>query len=318
MPELSRNSSGKPQTPPDERVASVAAAQHGVVSGRQLVSLGIDENSIAYRVRVGRLHRVHRGVYAVGHDNLSGLGRFLAAVLAFGPGTVLSHFSAAAVWGFWKHRGDEVDVTLTRHVRSRPGIRAHHARTLDVTDTTLHARIPTTTPARTLLDLADVIRSDRALRRAVHEAEVQRRVSHHQLHAQLARAAGRRGAARLAAIVALGPAPTRSGLEDATLDLLHRHGFPRPQTNAILADVSGRPEVDFLFPDLRLVIEADGERYHGTPLARRADARKQAKIEAAGYRVVRLDESQVSGEEELTARRLWRAVEDQARAARPR
>lgn len=260
-------------------------------------------------MRVGRLHVVHRGVYAVGHGALAEHGRLLAAVLALGDGAVLSHISAAMLWGFWQpDQDDGVDVTVARRLRQRPGIRVHAVRALDPGDITRRARISVTVPARTLLDLADVVRSDRALRRSVHEAEVQRRVSHRQLQEQLDRAAGRRGASRLSKLIAVGPAPTRSELEDRTLELMRRHGFPRPETNVRLATMAGPVEVDFHFPDCGLVVETDGDAYHGTRLAREADARKQALLEAAGYRVIRLLWSEVTREQEQTVVRLRRAL----------
>jgi very-short-patch-repair endonuclease len=138
----------------------------------------------------------------------------------------------------------------------------------------------------------------------VHEAEVQRRVGHGRLAAQLARADGRRGAARLAAIVADGPAPTRSELEDRLLDLSSRHRLPRPRTNTRV----GAFEVDFLFPDHRLVVETDGDRYHATRAARRWDATRQARLEAAGYRVLRVTWEQVTAAEAQTADRLRQAL----------
>lgn len=324
---LSVNSSPKPRTPPDRQLAALATKQYGLATGAQLRALGIAPSDVAYRVRTGRLHRVHRGVYAVGHECLSVKGRSLAAVLAVGPGAALSHRAAGAQWGFLDWDGDEIEVTVAQRRQGRPGLRLHVVRALAPHDVTVRATIPVTTPARTLLDLADVL-GDRPLRRALHEAEVQRRVSHPQLIAQLARANGRRGAARLAALVADGPTPTRSELEDRLLELLARHGLPRPQTNVRLhgpprPQPNARPagltttiEVDFLFPALDLVIETDGERYHGTRLARAADARRQAELEAAGYRVLRLTWADVAQDEERTVARL-RSVLPQQRAARP-
>jgi very-short-patch-repair endonuclease len=251
-------------------------------------------------------------VYAVGHSDLSDHGRFRAALLAIGRDAVLSHCPAGALWGFWNWDRSAVDVTVPRRLRSRAGIRLHAVRALVARDSTHRSGIAVTTPARTLLDLADVVTSDRALRRAVHEAEVQRVVTHRQLRAQLRRADGRRGARRLAAIVATGPAPTRSELEDVTLELLRRHGFPRPQTNVRVRTVGQRAEVDFLFADLDLVIEADSARYHDTKPRREADARKQALLESAGYGVIRLDWLQVTHEEQHTVCRLRRVFAQQA------
>jgi very-short-patch-repair endonuclease/predicted transcriptional regulator of viral defense system len=285
-------------------VARLAARQHGVVTGRQLGALGLDRRAISYRVRVGRLHPLHRAVFAVGHAEISTEGRFLAAALAIGDGAAVGYLPAAILQCFWRPTErllrEPVDVIVNRRLKPREGIRLHLVRFLDERDVTRVKGIPVTTPARTLLDLADELRSDRALRRAVNEALVQRRVNERQLREQLARSNGRRGARRLAAIVADGPTPTRSGLEDQMLDLLRRHNFPRPLSNA---DVPGLGlEVDIFFPDHGLVIEVDSNRYHGTKLAREADARKQATLEAAGHRVIRIDEVQLMLEDQTVAR----------------
>lgn len=297
-------------------LAELVVKQHDVVTASQLRQLGIADGAIAYRVRTARLHKIHRGVYAVTRRSLSLDGRFLAAVLSVGEAAALSHISAAILWGFWPEPrdvdSDLVDVTATRKLRPRTDIRLHPERMLPAREVTRHRDIPVTMPARTLLDLASVVRSERELRRAVHQAEVERRVSHPKLEAQLARSQRHRGAAHLAAVIAPGPAPTRSELEDRALELLREIGFAAPLTNARIAELPGRPEVDFLFPDLRLVIETDGARYHDTPLARAADARKQAILEAAGYRVIRLTWNQVTRERAQTVARLRTVLELQS------
>jgi very-short-patch-repair endonuclease len=289
------------------RLAELARRQHGIVTAAQLRDLGLTMRAVQYRVSDGRLHPIHRGVYAVGHRNLSDNALFVAAVLAVGRDAALSHLSAAALWGFrnWnRNQGGWVDVTVPRRVKPRRGIRLHTVRSLAADDATQCAGIPTTTPARTLLDLADVL-NEKQLTRAVHEAEVQRRITPAALARRLDHANGRRGASRLAAVIALGPAPTRSDLEDLILEFLARHGFPRPRTNARVAG----EEVDFHFPSTRLVIEADSARYHGTEIRREADRRKQARLEAAGYHVIRLDWKQVTVKEAQTAQRLRHALE---------
>lgn len=284
----------------------MASRQFGVVTGGQLRGLGMTQRAIEGRVAAGRLHRLHRGVYAVGHQNLSTNASFIAAVLAVGDGAALSHASAAALFGFAAAEHGPVHVTVARRVAQRKGIAVHPVRALPVEDTTRHHGIWTTTAARTLLDLAGVL-TERALRRAVHEAEVQRRVNQRQLEDQLARANGRTGAALLEAVVADGPTPTRSELEERTLELLIECGY-QPKTNACVEDVPGEPEVDFFFPEFRLVVEADGGRYHDTPHRRREDAKKQALLEAHGYRVIRVTWHQVTRKKEQTALRLAAAT----------
>jgi very-short-patch-repair endonuclease len=298
------------------RVAATAARQHGLVTTAQLLAAGIVPDTITAWVRRGQLHRVHRGVYSVGHRALGNEGWLLAAVLAIGSDAAISHLSAGRLWGVVRDRinvrRSAVDVASPRRVRRRPDIRTHHAPGLDCGDRMVFGRIPITTPARTLLDLAGLLPEDR-LRRAVRQAEVERLVNRHDLRFQLSRApAGRPASSRLAAVIAIGPAPTRSELEDRTLDLLLRHDFPRPLVNVHVQALHRSFEVDFLFPELRLVLETDGDRYHGTRLAREADAQRQADLEAAGYRVVRLNWRQVTREQDQTVRRLRRIVADQA------
>jgi very-short-patch-repair endonuclease len=289
------------------RLAWLAERQHGIVTARQLIALGISATERRYRVRVGRLHPIHRGVYAVGHRDLSENGLFIAAVAAVGAEAALSHVSAAALWGLMQSTGD-VHVTTTRSIKPRPGIRLHVTRSLPPSDVTHHHGIPVTTPARTVFDLDQVL-SERNLRRLVHEGEVQRLVTNDDLREQLHRSPGRRVGPRLRAIVDEGPVRTRSEFEEVTYDLLRRNRFPRPTTNTPLPGLPSWLEVDFHFPGTSLVVEADGDQFHGTRWRRRRDARKQAMIEAAGFRVIRLTWEQVTGDEARTVRRLRRALE---------
>jgi very-short-patch-repair endonuclease len=305
--DLRANNRAQGQAPPDSRLASLASRQHGIVTARQLTALGISATERRYRVRVGRLHPIHRGVYAVGHRNLSENARFIAAVAAIGADAALSHVSAAALWSLTSS-GRDVDVTTTRGVKSRPGIRLHVVRALAPTDVTRRHGIPVTTPARTILDLADVF-DDRKLARTVHEGEVQRVVTNADLRAQLHRSAGRRGATKLASIVDEGPVRTRSELEEATYHLVRRNGFCRPEANTSLPGLPDWLEVDFHFPGTLLVLEVDGGQFHNTRWRRRLDARKQAILEAAGYRVLRLTWEQVTAEEEQTVQRIRQALE---------
>jgi very-short-patch-repair endonuclease len=283
-------------------MAAVASRQHGVITVAQLRALGLSVDEVKWRSRTGRLHPLHRGVYAVGHRKLTDESLFIAAVLAIGADAALSHLSAAQLYGLRRRRqGSWVDVSTTRRVRPRTHIRLHTVRTLERTK---RNGIPVTTPARTLLDLGDVL-PPRKHERAVHEAEVQRLVTIADLETQIAKSPGRRAATRLQAIIADGPAPTRSDLEDAMLALLKRHGLPRPTTNATI----GRDEIDLHFPGTNLVVELDGWRYHGTRIRHRLDARKQARLEAAGLRVLRADWHQVTVEQAQTAQRVRRALE---------
>jgi Protein of unknown function (DUF559) len=220
-------------------------------------------------------------------------GRFLAAVKACGPGAVLSHVSAAALWGFMQRDGRYPEITVVGTApRAHPGLRIHRTITLDRDDTARHRRMPITSPARTLLDLAARLDHD-ALRSATRRAQSLYRVNLRQLAAILARHRQRPGSARLARIIATGPAPTRSELEDATLDLVLRGGLTHPDVNVALW-LSGRRVVpDFRWPEQHLVVEADGAAWHDNQLAREDDAERQALLEAYGERVLRITWDQV-------------------------
>ncbi len=235
----------------------------------------------------GHLHPLHRGVYAVGHPNPPLQGRFLAAVKACGPTAVLSHFSAATHYGLiaWDDRHPEVTVTGTA-TRRHHGIRVHRTHVLDAEDVAHHLGLPITAPARTLADLAATFTAP-ALRRIVREALAQRLVDVPALITTLDRLGPRRGSARLTRVLA-NAAPTRSELEDVVLDLILQGGFAPPDVNVPL-NLHGRRVVpDFRWPAERLVLEADGAAFHDNPLARADDAERQALLEAAGERVLRV------------------------------
>src|SRR4051812_10716831 len=186
----------------DNRVAALAADQWGVLSIDELYACGLTHDGVWVRARNGRLHRLHRGVYAVGHTGLTLEGRFLAAVKACGPTATLSHFSAAALWGFmtWEERHPEVTVPGSA-ARTHDGINAHRSHTLTPGDVTRHKGIRVTTAARTLHDLSSKL-PFKALRRAARQAQSLRLLAPRDLPRTVA------------------PAATRSELEDMLLDLI--------------------------------------------------------------------------------------------------
>jgi hypothetical protein len=292
---------------PDVRVARLAAAQWGVVSAGELRELGIWGNAVSARVRRGWLHPLHRGVYAVGHANPPLQGLFLAAVKACGVGAVLSHFAAGAVLDLvrWDGRAPEVTV-LGRTRRLHSGIRVHRTDTLTAADVVVRDRTPMTSPARTLVDLAACLDA-RQLRRAVRHAQSLKRVTLRQLAETHGRLGPRRGSAKLAAILASGPAPTRSELEDVVLDLLLDGGLPKPDVNVPLT-LDGRTVIpDFRWPDRKLVVEADSTAWHDNKLAREDDAERQALLEAHGERVLRVTWDDAVSRRGQTLRRVWLA-----------
>jgi very-short-patch-repair endonuclease len=291
-------------------VQRLADRQHGLVTYAQLRAIGLSDGAIVRRLALGRLHRVHQGVYVVGRRELSREGVFLAAVLAVGDDAVLSHFAAAAFWECWKGRTLPVDVTVPRRLRPRPGIRPHGVDELPATAWTIERGIRVTTPARMIRDLAGTMYSERAFKRVVHEALAREIVDLSSLQAEIDRAGpGCRGIRRLRAEIVGGAKPTRSGLEDDVVEMLRRHDLPRFETNVHVPGTPDWVEVDVLFPAHKLVIEVDGGLWHSTPFRRDLDAYKQSLVEATGHRVIRLTDDDVAPRNEThTTTRIWRAL----------
>jgi hypothetical protein len=282
--------------PAEGAIAELAMRQHGVVARPQLVALGLGEDAIDWRVRKKGLHRVHRGVYAVGHLALTRNARFMAAVLACGEGAALSHFSAAVLWGMLDDRWTELHVTAPGRRRVK-GVVVHQAPLEG--ERVRRLGIVVTTPGRTLVDLADVVRKRRTLERAFDEAEYLR-LDWRGATPRL----GRRGSGLLASVLAVhtpGSTRTHPGLEEQFLAFLDERGFPRPEVNV---HVEGY-ECDFVWRDQRLIVETDGAAAHGTHRARERDPVRDADLQIAGWRVIR-----------ITSLRLLRqpeAVEEQLR-----
>jgi Transcriptional regulator, AbiEi antitoxin/Protein of unknown function (DUF559) len=282
------------EDPLDRRLAELARQQHGVVTHGQLVELGLGRSAIGDWSTKGRLHRVHRGVYALRYPSLTRDGRFMAAVLACGGGAALSHFSAAVLWGMLGDRGEKVHVTaLTR--RRIQGLVVHEA-PLDG-ERLRRAGIVVTRPARTLIDLADVA-PRRTLERAIDEAEYLRLDC-----TGLAPRHGRRGSRVLASVLAVhtpGSTRTRSHLEEMFLALCDSHGLPRPEVNTYIEGY----ECDFVWREQRLIVETDGGAAHGTRRAQRRDPVRDADLMIAGWRVWRLSYEQLSRDPATVAEQL--------------
>jgi very-short-patch-repair endonuclease len=254
-------------------VARIAANQHGVVAARQLSAVGLPDYSISRRVTAGRLHRIHRGVYAVGHTDLSFEGRCMAAVLALGDDAVVSHRSAAAIWRMLPADEGAIDVTLPGDGgrKKRRGITIHRSATLIAAVTTRRNGVPLTCPTRTLRDL------HRVVRRGVHQRAVRRSLDLRLIdEADLAREDDL----------------TRSELERLFLSLCRRHRLPRPEVNARL----GPHEVDFLWHDRALIVETDGFRFHASRAAFESDRARDAELQRLGFRVLRFSHRQVTRE----------------------
>jgi hypothetical protein len=267
---------------PDAVIAVLASRQYGVVTRRQLVHAGVSGSAVDGRIGT-ILHSVHAGVYAVGHPGLGIEGRWLAATLAFGPGAVLSHRAAAALWGLRPAWNRFLEVTAPRSAGGRPGIILHRSRSIEATTC---RGIPVTTPARTLVDVADVAGA-RVLKKVLEQAEVLR------LDATPVPVPGRRGHGRLvSALAELGPAVplTRSELEDAFLELCLSAGLPAPLANLTVGGMA----IDFVWPELRLAVEIDSWRYHGTRAAFGRDRRRSARMQLAGWGLLRFTDWDVA------------------------
>jgi hypothetical protein len=305
---VSRPQPAKIATRGDVEVARLAAEQNAVVSTRQLAACGIDSDAVTVRVGRGQLHRVHRGVYAVGSGLLTLRGELTAAVLACGDGAVLSHRAAAAWWELlpWEPRSPEVIVPGGAG-RGLAGIRPRWSRSLDRRDAWRRANILVTSPARTVLDLAAELPRT-TLRRMIRQALAEGRVSIGQLAGVLDRAPRHRGAEALRAVLADGYVPTRSELEDLALDLLHEAGIERPDVNPELVLDGRRLRPDLLWRGSRVVVELDGAAWHADPLTRRDDGDKQAILEAHGYRVLRVTWQQLFHRPRQTLARIRAAL----------
>jgi hypothetical protein len=215
-------------------------------------------------------------------------GRFLAAVKACGPRALLSHFSAATLYRYVEWDGRLIDVTVVgASRRRRPRLRVHRTAELDPRDHRIRDGIPLTSPARTILDLASMLPYAQ-LRRAVRQAQSVEKVTFRQLLDVIGRHPGRRGIRKLRAILATGPAPTRSELEDVVLDLILGGGFEHPEVNVPLELEARRVLPDFRWPERRLIVEADGQTWHDNKLAREDDAERQALLERHGEHVIRV------------------------------
>ena len=281
-----------------------------MITTPQLLALGLSECAIAYRVRVGRLHRLYRGVYAVGHVPVSPHARALAAVLAGGPDAVLSHGSAATLWGIAKQWRPPFEVTAPTQRRKR-GLREHRSKTLTPRDITVHFGIPVTSPARTVLDNAERL-TDAALARAVNDLRHKGYLSLADLAELLGRHHETRATKRLRKHIAHPErAPTRSELEDAFLDFAERYDLPEPQVNARVAG----HEADIFFPDQKLVVEVDSWEYHSSREQFESDRNRDADLLAAAVATVRVtcERMELTPAREadrlraiLTARTSWR------------
>jgi hypothetical protein len=277
----------------DERhIAALIARQHGHVTRKQLLDCGVPARTIDHRIASGKLIRVYAGVYAVGYIRVEPVARAMAAVLACGEAAVLSHDSAAALWGLrpWPR----IPEVTTREHRRHPGIKTHRSKTLEPNDLRIQLNVPTTSAGRAIADIAPRL-SDRRLTRATQDARHEGHLKPTDLQKLLLRCP------RLRALVDPQQNPTRSGLEDILIPWLRKHGLPIPILNT---RVNGF-EVDALFPEHHVILELDSWKYHKGHPQWLADRERDAHHLSFGYPTVRVTEDRLTDNE---AQRLTRTL----------
>ncbi|MBN8867351.1 MAG: type IV toxin-antitoxin system AbiEi family antitoxin domain-containing protein [Solirubrobacterales bacterium] len=290
-------------------IRELAERQHGMVARRQLLALGLSDRQVFLRTESERLVQVRRGVYALGHRELTRAAIWMSAVLVCGIDSVLSHRSAAALWGILEWNGPVEVLSPTagrRRGRQEPGsLRPPLVRkpwNLDSTHVTRVDGIPVTTLARTLVDLAAVL-NEAQLSRALNEASVKKLLDVDDLRRVVGESVGRKGIATLRDLVERRHplvARTRSELEARFLLLLGRIRFPEPQVNVMVAGC----EVDFYWPEFELIVELDGRQFHDTPRGFEEDRERTARLELAGKRVLRLTWDMVTNRPAATESKL--------------
>jgi very-short-patch-repair endonuclease len=275
--------------------------QHGVIARRQLIALGYSSKGIEHRLASGRLHRLHHGVYAGGRRSVGPNGRWMAAVLACGPKAVLSYSSAAALWQIGFEEREVIEVSISSpYQRRRPGLRIYRRPSLWPEDVTTRHGIPVTTPIQTLIDLA--LRLDqRGIERMVNEADKYDLVHPPELREALDERVGEPGVATLRQILDRRTFRlTKEELERRFLPLARKAGLPVPLTGQWVNEF----EVDFYWPDLELVVETDGLRYHRTPAEQARDRERDQAHTAAGLTQLRFTHEQVRYEPDYVRRIL--------------
>jgi very-short-patch-repair endonuclease len=305
---------------PDQRVAELATVQHGIVSHRQLVAIGLTRSMIEGRRRSGWLLPVHRGVYTVGHRALPEFGEEVAALLAMPPSALLSHSTAARLWGFHREpqrgSGPEPEPSWDTEPESSPdievlvrggggrwhtGIREHRTKLRWRLERAYANGLPVTTPEQTLLDLAPRLTA-RELERAVDEALTKGLTTRSKLTAAATQSTHRSGAAAVRALVAerRPTTITRSQAEESFLRMIREAELPQPEINVPLYGF----EVDFYWRELRLVVEVDGYRWHASKSAFERDRRKDTILRGNGLQLMRVTWDQMERQRLATTARI--------------
>lgn len=292
------------------RGAELAARQYGVLSVEQLTALGIGRGSIEKALANGRLRRLHRGVYAEGHTDLSLHGECLAAVLACGPGALLSHYSAAWLLGLLPTPPIPVHVTTPIPRKRRPRVVIHHSRTLAEEDRGLEKGIPVTSVSRTLLDQAALVRFAQ-IRRALKRSEELKLFDLPVVLSVLDRNKGHRGNRPLRRALALYEPPrfTRSQTEEYFVSLVEAGGLPRPATNWVEAG----HEIDVYWPELRFGVEIDTFATHGTHQSFEDDRVRREDLKLAGVEMTQVTDKRLEREPDRVVERVARLLDQRRR-----
>lgn len=279
---------------------TLAEAQYGVVSYRQLRELGFSKGHVYRAHEAHRLRRVHRGVYAVGHSELSSHGRCRAALLAFNDNAVLSHRSAGWLWGLFPTCRDEVDVTFAGKGR-RKGIRIHRVMAIADRDTGTLERIPVTSLPRTLFDIA-ASEPKRELERAVDRARRRNLLDLHLLDQILQRRIQVPGAAQLRQVLDLYRKPVfdRARSELLFVDALEKEGVLLPALNIWVDEW----EIDAYWEAERFAVEVDGWETHGSREAFENDRLRQEEMKLAGIDSIRISARRIETEPQQIAKRI--------------
>ncbi len=287
------------QVPAGEAIVRLALTQHDVFGLAQLQVIGLTSTAVHKREAVSRLHRIHQGIYSlVPRKLLTREGHLMAAVLACGPGAVLSYRDAAALHGLRPTSRPRIEVTVPRRSSLRhDGIQVHRSLTLAPADITAENGIPCTTIARTTLDLASVV-PRRAIERALDQADVMQVFDLNALEDQLARNPHHPGGPLLRSVLEehyVGSTPTESELEEAFFALTRRLGLPDPKVNRWIDLSDGLPMIraDFVWYEQRVIVETDGGKFHGTRQARERDPHRDQRAMLAGWRPLRITWRQV-------------------------
>lgn len=269
--------------------------QHRVIARWQLLDLGFSAKAIEHRIAKGKLFPIHRGVYSVGTPNVSRLGRFMAAVLACEPRAVLSHDSAAALWGLLKKDPRLIEVSVPAPASARvSGIKVRRRAKLEPRDVARQHGIPVTSPVLTLIDMA-ARHQPRRIEAMVNEADALNVIRADVLREAIEEHPGRPGVPALRALLDRDTfVLTQSELERMFLPIARRAGLPKPRTQRHL----GSHRVDFHFPELNLVVECDSLRYHRTPSRQAADTRRDHAHRRAGRESIRFTHHQIAREDE--------------------